>query len=74
MSDEETKVLRRKRRWSVVWLVMMALGCGLSLWGAWEAYAAGDRWQAFRRLVGAFLFLFWFTQKYGVYRSLRDEG
>ena len=68
------KVLRRKRRWSVIWLVMMALGCGLSVWAAWDAYAAGDRWQAFRRVVGAGLFLFWFSERFRKYRSLRQEG
>jgi hypothetical protein len=74
MTAEERKALRRKRRWSVLWLVLTALGVVLSVWGAWDAWHGDDRWVLFRRVVGAFLFLFWFTQRYGAYRSLRREG
>lgn len=74
MSDAAIKALRRKLRWSVLWLVMMGLGCCLSVWAAWDAYAAGDPWQSFRRVVGAGLFLFWFSERFRKYRSLRQEG
>lgn len=73
MSEVERKAFVRKRVWSVFWLVLTGLACALSVWGAWDAHEAGDRLRVFRRLVGAGLFLFWFTQRYGQYRSLRRE-
>lgn len=74
MPGEAFREWRRKRRWSVVSLVLMALGFALSVWGLWDAWYQDDRWRVFRRYVGAFLFLFWFLQRYGAYRSLRREG
>jgi hypothetical protein len=74
MSEMEGKALVRKRRWSVYWLVLTGLGCALSVWGSWDAYETGERLKLFRHVVGAGLFLFWFSQRYGQYRSLRRKG
>ena len=74
MPEVSSKEFVRKRGWSVFWLVLTGLGCAVSVWGAWDAYEAGERLKLFRRVVGAGLFLFWFSQRYGQYRSLRREG
>ncbi|NDC78005.1 MAG: hypothetical protein EBZ67_09060 [Chitinophagia bacterium] len=74
MSEAESKAIVRKRGWTVFWMVLTGLGFALSVWGAWDAYESGERLKLFRRVVGAGLFLFWFTQRYERYRSLRREG
>lgn len=74
MQAEDTVASKRISMKAICVMVLLGLGFLLSVWGAWDAYGAGDRWKVFRRLVGAFLFLFGCLERYWNVRARRREG